>query len=88
MQFDLDFIKQYRKDVYARMQGLAKAKSESPYFKGLRTSLAHLMDTVNKLSQKVIDECPHVIENQEYTEWKNEDTLGKLGRTMVSSNSM
>ena len=76
MKMDLDFIKQYRKSVYTKMYQHALFKKESPALKAKRTKLAKLMAEVEKLSKVVIDQCPHLIENQRYTEQGIENTLG------------
>ena len=72
----LDFIQNYRKDVFIKMQGYAQALKESPALKGKRTKLKNLMGQVLKLSQEVREACPHLIENQIYEETGREDSYG------------
>ncbi|HVT63057.1 MAG TPA: hypothetical protein VHD33_06205 [Legionellaceae bacterium] len=68
--------------LYAKMQALALAKREPKALKLKRAKLAKLMEKVNKLSPEVINECKHLIENQEYESYPMDDTIGHYNYTV------
>jgi hypothetical protein len=75
--YSLPWLKRYRQTEFIVMASLAKTTVENDTLIEKRSKLKYYMDCVESLTKDVHDLCPHLIENQTYTEWTNEDTYGR-----------
>lgn len=81
-RYSLSWLKRYRKGVHLKIYGLAKALRESKALKIKREFLERLAARHLKLGAEVRAACPHVPQNQVYTETGREDTLGNWASGM------